>query len=88
MRPKSKSCDFCHRLADCSLVLVISTLGVSPRIQQCSESISLCKRCIQQLCDSDVAQSTSKLREVLKNAYTAIKRAFSERSQDTSASRD
>lgn len=88
MKAKSKPCDICERLADCSLVLVISTLGVSPRIQQCSESISICKRCIQQLCDSDAAQSASKLRGVLRNAYTAIKHAFSERSQDTSASRD
>jgi hypothetical protein len=88
MRPKSKSCDFCTRLADCSLVLVISTLGVRPRIQQCSQSVSLCKRCIQELCDSNAAQSAAKVREVLKSAYIAIRHVISEHSEDTSASED
>lgn len=88
MKPKSKSCDFCARRADCSLVLVISTLGVSPRIQQCSQSISLCKRCIQQFCESDVAQITAQQREALRTAYTAIERAFIDRAHDTPESKD
>lgn len=76
MKPKSKSCDFCKRPADCSLVMVISTLGISPRIQQCSQSISLCKRCIQQFCESDVAQSSAKLREALKKRVYSNKTCF------------
>lgn len=81
-----KSCSCCGRSAESSLSLLISTLSVTPRKQLCSKSVPLCAVCIQDLFDSNAAQhSTEKLRQTLKNAYTAINALIeSDQHDDTS----
>lgn len=88
MKPKSNPCTCCKRPSDFSVVTIISTLGVKPREQQCGQSISLCKRCLHELCDSDRAQSTAHLREELKRALTALTQTLSERAERISAGKD
>lgn len=63
-----KTCD-CGQQAQYSVASVISTLGVSPRRQQCSPAVLLCGDCIRDLCDYVLPPL---LRDALGDAYTAI----------------
>ena len=86
MKGQPKLCSCCNRPAEFSLSFLISTLRVKDRKQQCSQSVPLCRSCIHDFCDSEASESAAKLREALRNAYTAIKLAFSETIQDKNAS--
>jgi len=87
MKSQSKPCRCCKRPAEFAVLLIISTLGVKPREQQCAQSISLCKRCIHDLCDSDAAKSTLTLREALKSALTALTQTLRHSSEDKQTSK-
>jgi hypothetical protein len=64
----AKTCA-CGDPAQYSVASVISTLGVSPRRQQCSPAVLFCKSCIHELCDYALPPQ---LRIALEDAYTAI----------------
>jgi hypothetical protein len=68
----SKTCA-CGQRALYSVASVISTLGVSPRRQQCSPAVQLCESCIRELCDYVLPPL---LRDALSDAYTAINNVF------------
>lgn len=86
MKGQSRLCSCCNCPAEFSLSFLISTLRVKDRKQQCSQSVPLCKSCIHDFCDGEAAQSAAKLREALRNAYTAIKLALSEVIHDKNTS--
>jgi hypothetical protein len=66
----AKTCA-CGEAAQYSVASVISTLGVSPRRQQCSPAVLFCNGCIHELCDYALPPQ---LRIALDDAYTAINR--------------
>ena len=70
-RGKIKQCRLCLAPARYSLAFVISTVGISPRLQQCSPVILLCDPCIHRLCQTSTLASFE-LQDKLKRAYTAI----------------
>src|SRR5437588_9367260 len=76
-RMSTKSCRFGSGPAQFSLAAVISTVGVSPRLQKCSSIVLLCDSCIRELCNR-LAPVSSELQRALKDAYTALNSAGSE----------
>jgi hypothetical protein len=64
-----KSCSNCEQPVEYSLVVLLSSVGVSPRLQQSSIAVSFCNNCLQELCErlcSDV------LRKAVNNALTKL----------------
>jgi hypothetical protein len=68
-----KLCSCCPRPAQYSLAFVLSTLGTSGRLQQCSKVTLFCDRCMQKLCKSECS-ATSELFERVNSAYTTLNR--------------
>jgi hypothetical protein len=73
-----KVCSCCSRPAGYSLAFVLSTVGTSGRLQQCSKVTLFCDRCMQKLCKSE-RSATSGLFERVNSAYTALNRRARER---------
>jgi hypothetical protein len=67
----SKICRLCSNPAEFSLACHLSTVGVHPRAQKCSQVVLLCESCIRQLCD---CPPRDELRDALLDAYTSINR--------------
>jgi hypothetical protein len=78
MKRVPKSCESCHRQADCSISVLISTLGRVPREQKLSKSVPFCASCIQEFYEHAHADTAAKLRNTLKDAYTKLEDALSE----------
>lgn len=72
----------CSRPAEYSLVAVVSTVGISKRLQKCSPAVLFCANCLQQLLKRD-SRSTDKLLEAVNSAYTALTQRLTERSTAT-----
>jgi hypothetical protein len=64
-------CICCSRPAQYSLALVLSTVGISRRMQQCSKVMLFCDLCIQKLCNSE-HYASHELRERVNSVYTAL----------------
>jgi len=75
----AKSCSCCSRPAEYSLALILSTVGVSPRIQQCSPVVLFCKSCIHALGTEECWWGSAALFSALQHVYTAIKQSSSDR---------
>lgn len=73
-RAHKKTCG-CGQPASYSLASVLSTLGVSPRRQQCSAAVLFCDSCIHELCDYALPPQ---LQNALEDAYTAINKVSPE----------
>jgi hypothetical protein len=71
-RMKPKTCRMCSNVAHFSLACHLSTVGISPRSQKCSQVVLLCESCIRELCD---CPPRDELRDALRDAYTTINRA-------------
>lgn len=72
-----KTCSNCSEKADYSIVVIISTVGISPRVQSYSTALLFCWRCfreIEHLC-------SDKLREAVNSALTEIHERIVERSK-------
>ena len=82
-----KSCSCCERPAESSVSVLISTLHISPREQNISKSVPLCSVCIQKCYDNEASESAVKLRQTLRDVYTATKLSLSSRIQDSNASK-
>jgi len=64
-----KSCSNCRQSVEYSLNVILSSVGVSPRLQQSSVAVPFCADCLQELSErlcSDV------LRKAVNNAYTEL----------------
>jgi hypothetical protein len=68
-----KSCSCCSHPAEYSLAFVLSTVGVSPRVQRCSSVVLFCKSCIHALATEECWWGSTALSSALQRAYTAIK---------------
>jgi len=67
-----KSCSRCPQPADYSLAFLVSTIGVRPRGQKCTQTIPLCKACIQAAAPFLASTPLRNLQEPLTDAYTAL----------------
>src|SRR5665213_2724661 len=67
-----KSCSCCTRPADFSLAFLVSTIGVRPRGQKCTQTVPLCKSCLSTAIPFLASTPLQDLQEPLRNAYTAL----------------
>jgi hypothetical protein len=71
-----KLCSNCGAGAQYSVVAIVSSVGVSPRIQQSSPAVLFCDDCLREL--SELVCSDD-LRNAVNSAYTQLKQRSSER---------
>ena len=64
-----KSCSNCSQPAQFSLVAIVSSVGVSGRLQKSSPAVLFCNHCLQELCDR---LCSNELCEAVNNAYTTL----------------
>jgi hypothetical protein len=67
-----KSCSRCERPADFSLAFLVSTIGVRPRGQKCTQTLPLCKSCLSTAIPFLASTPLQDLQEPLRDAYTAL----------------
>jgi hypothetical protein len=70
-----KLCSRCPRPADFSLAFLVSTIGVRPRGQKCTQTVPFCKSCLRDAAPF-LATPFRDLQEPLRDAYTALGGAF------------
>jgi hypothetical protein len=78
-----KVCSNCLQPAQFSVVGIISTVGMSGRVQKSSAAVLFCDDCLAELCDSLCSDA---LRSAVNSAYTEQKMLLRERqhaSQDS-----
>lgn len=66
-----KKCSCCSRPALYSVVVVVSSVGCSPRVQKCSPAVLFCDGCLRGLCNDEHCSVTG-LRGAVNSAYTAL----------------
>ena len=71
-----KRCSNCDRPALFSLVGIISTLGISKRLQKSSPAILFCDACLQELCQTICSDAFS---DAVNRAYTELNQRLRER---------
>jgi hypothetical protein len=71
-RMSRKLCNRCENPAEFSICFVVSTVGRSPRNQKCTETLSLCTACIQNVCGGLRLIAPPRLAESLQAAYTTF----------------
>jgi hypothetical protein len=71
MQPKS--CSRCPRPADFSLAFLVSTIGVRPRGQKCTQTVALCNSCLRHAIPFLASTPLQPLQEPLRDAYTALR---------------
>jgi hypothetical protein len=76
-RSMFKKCSRCSKPAQCSLIVLLSSVGYSKRQQQNSTALLFCFDCARELCNSQ-CESTSELRKAVNNVLTELKRRCSE----------
>ena len=72
-----KLCSNCSEPAQFSVVAIISSVGVSGRLQKSSPAVLLCDDCLRDLCEH--LHSTG-LRKAVNSAYTTLNERLRERS--------
>jgi hypothetical protein len=66
-----KLCSCCSQPAQYSWNCLLSSVGISARIQQCSRAVLFCNDCLRVLCECEF-WGTDELREAVNNVYTAL----------------
>ena len=69
---QTKPCSVCGSHAALSLCYILSTIGRSPRKQQCSSTTPLCFACLQRLAATIGTLGPSSPQKPLVDAYTAL----------------
>jgi hypothetical protein len=64
-----KLCSNCSEPVHYSVVVMISSVGVSPRVQQSSPAVLFCESCFRELCER---LCSDKLREAVNSALTEL----------------
>lgn len=72
-----KLCSDCSQPAQFSLVAIVSTVGVSTRLQKASPAVLFCDSCLHKACER---LHSSALREAVNSAYTTLNERLRERS--------
>jgi hypothetical protein len=67
-----KSCSRCTRPADFSLAFLVSTIGVRPRGQKCTQTVPFCKSCLSIAAPFLASTPLQDLQQPLRDAYTAL----------------
>jgi hypothetical protein len=62
----------CGKPAEYSLCVLVSTLGVRPRPQQCGRAQLFCASCMRELVNDQSHNASSGVLESLRSAYTAL----------------
>lgn len=71
-----KNCSNCGRPAVFSLNAIISTLGISKRLQESSAAVPFCDGCLHELCGRLCSDALS---DCVNNAYTTLNRRLRDR---------
>lgn len=71
-----KKCSNCGRPAVFSLVAIISTLGITKRLQQSTPAVAFCDACLRELCDRLCSDALS---DGVNNVYTRLNLRLRER---------
>ena len=66
-----KSCNYCSEPAQHSVVVVLSSIGISPRFQKCSPTVLFCDACLRELCETE-SWGTPGLRKAVNSTYTEL----------------
>lgn len=64
-----KSCSNCSQPAQFSLVAIVSSVGVSGRLQKSSPAVLFCNDCLQELCERLCSNAVC---EAVNSAYTTL----------------
>jgi hypothetical protein len=72
-----KTCSNCEHTAQYSIVVIASSVGVSPRVQKSSPAVLFCDMCLRELCE---CLCSDDLNKAVNSAYTAIKKLSHEQS--------
>ena len=64
-----EACSNCAEIVQYSVVVMISSVGVSPRVQKSWPAVLFCNECLQELCD---CLCSSALCDAVNNAYTML----------------
>jgi len=72
-----KTCSTCSEGVQYSIVVMISTVGVSPRVQQSSPAVLFCDHCFRELSER---LCSDKLRIAVNSALTELNERLRERS--------
>ena len=67
-----KPCSRCALPADFSLAFLVSTIGIRPRGQKCTQTVPFCKSCIREILPALASTPLQDLRQPLRDAYTAL----------------
>jgi hypothetical protein len=71
-----KKCSNCGRAGVFSIVAIISTVGITKRLQKSSAAVPFCDACLQELIDR---LSSEPLSDRVNNAYTWVNLRLRER---------
>jgi len=69
---ETKPCSRCLRPASLSFYLLLSTVGVRPRVQQSSKSVLFCHRCLESLIDS-LADAQPEIHSQLAGSFSRMR---------------
>ena len=72
-----KLCSNCSETAQYSIVVMTSSVGVSPRVQQSSLAVLFCERCFSEMQERLCSEQ---LRNAVNNALTALNERLREHS--------
>jgi hypothetical protein len=72
-----KLCSKCSQPAQFSGVAIISTIGLSARLQKSSPAVLFCDDCLRELCDRLCSKEFC---EAVNSAYTTLNQLLRERS--------
>ena len=76
-----KMCNSCSKPAQFSVVAIISTIGLSERVQKSSRAVLFCDSCLQKANDR---LHSSALRKAVNSAYTTLISRLRERKEQKS----
>jgi len=72
-----KLCSNCSETVQYSIVVIISSIGISRRVQQSSSAVLFCEHCFRELCER---LCSDKLQNAVNSAYTELNKRLRERS--------
>jgi hypothetical protein len=67
----TKHCSNCAQPAACSIMFVLTSVGISPREQRSSHVVLFCKDCLRELAEAE-CWATDELRNAVNNVYTEL----------------
>ena len=69
----NKVCACCLNPAEYSVVSIVSSVGITPRVQKCSDVVLFCASCLRKFFEGKQS-GTERLRKAVNRAYTRLNR--------------